>query len=81
MGYKPMQIAERDLRYAKPRRGETVMDMGCGWGLSSELAAYLGLTVIGVDVNPSFVRLVNERAKRARRKYELYARVTGLVQA
>jgi SAM-dependent methyltransferase len=38
--------------------------MGCGWGLSSELAAYLGLTVIGVDVNPSFVRLVNERAKR-----------------
>ena len=59
-----MQRLSRALRYAKPRRGETVLDMGCGWGLSSEVAAYLGLTVIGVDVNPSFVRLVNERAKR-----------------
>jgi 2-polyprenyl-3-methyl-5-hydroxy-6-metoxy-1,4-benzoquinol methylase len=59
-----VQRLSRALRYAKPRRGEVLLDMGCGWGLSSELAAYLGLTVIGVDVNPSFVRLVNERAKR-----------------
>ena len=59
-----LQRLARALRYAKPRRGETLLDMGCGWGLSSEIAAYLGLNVTAVDVNPSFVRLVNERAKR-----------------
>lgn len=60
-----LQRLSRALRYAKPRRGETLLDMGCGWGLSSELAAYLGVNVIAVDVNPSFIRLVTERAKRS----------------
>ncbi len=62
-----LQRLSRALRFAGPQRGEVLLDMGCGWGLSSELAAYLGLTVIAVDVNPSFVRLVNERAKRGKR--------------
>jgi SAM-dependent methyltransferase len=38
--------------------------MGCGWGLSSEVAAYLGLQVSAVDINPFFVDLVNKRAER-----------------
>jgi SAM-dependent methyltransferase len=38
--------------------------MGCGWGLSSELAAYLGLQVSAVDINPFFVDLVTKRAER-----------------
>jgi 2-polyprenyl-3-methyl-5-hydroxy-6-metoxy-1,4-benzoquinol methylase len=59
-----VQRLARALRYANPKRDEVLLDMGCGWGLSSEVAAYLGLTVIGVDVNPTFVTLVNERAKR-----------------
>lgn len=62
-----LQRLSRALRYARPRRGESLLDMGCGWGLSSELAAYLGLSVTAVDINPSFVRLVNERAKRGSR--------------
>ena len=60
-----LQRLSRALRYARPRRGEILLDMGCGWGLSSELAAYLGVNVVAVDVNPSFVRLVTERAKRS----------------
>ncbi len=62
-----LQRLSRAFRYAKSRRDEVLLDMGCGWGLSSEIAAYLGLTVIAVDINPSFVRLVNERAKRGNR--------------
>lgn len=49
---------------ARVRRGELLLDMGCGWGLSSEVAAYLGLRVLGVDINPDFVSLVNRRAAR-----------------
>ena len=62
-----LQRLSRALRHASPKRGETLLDMGCGWGLSSELAAYLGLSVIAVDVNPQFIRLVRERAIRAGR--------------
>lgn len=52
------------LRLAAPDKGARLVDMGCGWGLSSELAAYLGLEVEAVDINPEFVRLVSERAAR-----------------
>ena len=62
-----LQRLSAALRYAAPRRGETLLDMGCGWGLSSELAAYLGLSVTAVDINPHFVRLVRERAATGHR--------------
>lgn len=57
-----MQRLSRGLRYGKARLGETLLDLGCGWGLSSELAAYVGLKVKAIDVNADFVRLVNQRA-------------------
>ena len=62
-----LQRLSRAMRYAAPVRGETLLDMGCGWGLSSEVAAYLGLHVRAVDINPDFVRLVRERAERGQR--------------
>jgi 2-polyprenyl-3-methyl-5-hydroxy-6-metoxy-1,4-benzoquinol methylase len=45
-------------------RNAEVLDMGCGWGLSSEVAAYLGFSVTAVDINADFVRLVSLRAAR-----------------
>jgi 2-polyprenyl-3-methyl-5-hydroxy-6-metoxy-1,4-benzoquinol methylase len=44
--------------------GAKALDMGCGWGLSSETLAYCGFQVESVDINPNFVALVNGRAKR-----------------
>lgn len=41
-----------------------VLDMGAGWGLSSEICAYIGCNVLAVDINPKFVALIQERAKR-----------------
>lgn len=52
------------MRLARPRRGARLVDLGCGWGLSSELAAYLGLEVEAVDINREFVSLVQERSER-----------------
>lgn len=43
-------------------RGQNILDLGCGWGLSSELFAYSGLRVTAVDINPQFVELVQRRA-------------------
>lgn len=54
----------RAIRLGAPPRGSRFLDMGCGWGLSSEVAAYCGLAVTAVDVNPDFVDLVNRRASR-----------------
>lgn len=52
------------MRLAKPRRGCRMVDLGCGWGLSSELASYIGLDVKAVDINSDFVSLVQERSQR-----------------
>ncbi len=54
----------RAIRLGAPARGSRFLDMGCGWGLSSEVAAYCGLDVTAVDVNPDFVELVRRRADR-----------------
>ena len=43
---------------------EHILDMGCGWGLSSELFAFSGLKVTAVDINPKFVQLVSARAEK-----------------
>jgi SAM-dependent methyltransferase len=44
--------------------GSNLLDIGCGWGLSSEIFAYTGLRVTAVDINPAFVELVNVRARQ-----------------
>ena len=49
-----------------------VLDLGCGWGLSSEIMAFCGATIDAVDINPPFVELVNLRA--APRNYDIKAR-------
>ncbi|MBT2187515.1 class I SAM-dependent methyltransferase [Sphingobium nicotianae] len=49
------------IRNAAPKSGHTVLDMGCGWGLSSEFFAYLGLKVIAADINKRSIELVNAR--------------------
>jgi len=59
-----LQRLARALSCAKAAKSELLLDMGCGWGLSSEVAAYMGLQVIGVDINRKFVELVNRRAAR-----------------
>ncbi len=42
-----------------------VLDMGSGWGLSSEMLAFCGANVTTVDINPLFVELVEQRAIRS----------------
>lgn len=41
-----------------------VLDLGSGWGLTSEVLAYCGARVTSVDINPPFVELVRRRADR-----------------
>jgi SAM-dependent methyltransferase len=58
-----IQLAKA-MRLVKPKRGAKLLDMGCGWGLSSEYAAYIGLDVHAIDINPDFVSLVRKRSDR-----------------
>ena len=52
------------LHTANLAQDALVLDMGCGWGISSEFLAQLGFDVTAVDINPLFVELVQRRAKR-----------------
>jgi heptosyltransferase-2 len=42
----------------------TVLDLGSGWGFTSEYMARLGHHVVGVDINPDFVETGNLRSDR-----------------
>lgn len=44
-----------------------VLDLGCGWGLSTEMLAFTGAEVTAVDINPHFAELVRRRAARQSR--------------
>lgn len=60
-----VQRLSKAFRLTGAKRDAHLLDMGCGWGLSSEAAAYLGLQVTAVDISESFVALVNARAARS----------------
>lgn len=49
---------------AKLRPNPNVLDMGSGWGLSTELLCFLGARVTAVDINPQFVDLLRVRSMR-----------------
>jgi SAM-dependent methyltransferase len=49
--------------------GASVLDMGCGWGVSTEMFGYCGCRVTAVDINPLFVDLVAQRS--AARGYDV----------
>lgn len=60
-----VQRLSKAFRQAGVKLDGHLLDMGCGWGLSSEVATYLGLRITAVDINPNFVALVNARAERS----------------
>jgi 2-polyprenyl-3-methyl-5-hydroxy-6-metoxy-1,4-benzoquinol methylase len=54
----------RALQHADLGIGDQVVDMGSGWGLSSEVFAYAGLKITALDINPDFVELIRLRSAR-----------------
>lgn len=52
------------IRLARPPNSARVLDLGCGWGLSSELFSVMGCNVTAVDINAKFANLVRARASR-----------------
>ena len=66
----PQRLAIHFVRLSKVARAAQlphaahVLDMGCGWGMTSEFFATLGCRVLAVDINPQFVELVSRRAAR-----------------
>ena len=52
------------LMVANVPPGARILDLGAGWGLSSEMMAYCGAEVTAVDINPGFIELIHRRTKR-----------------
>lgn len=53
------------LMVANVPPGARILDLGAGWGLSSEMMAYCGAEVTAVDINPGFIDLINRRTARS----------------
>ncbi|TXM67547.1 methyltransferase domain-containing protein [Methylobacterium sp. WL12] len=52
------------IKHAALKPEPTILDLGAGWGLTSEFMAMLGGDVVAIDINPDFVTLINRRATR-----------------
>lgn len=52
------------IKYAALPTKARVLDLGCGWGLSSEFFASMGCRVTAVDINGKFVELIKRRSSR-----------------
>lgn len=50
--------------WAEYPENQTCLDLGCGSGILAMGAAKLGLTVVGVDIEPAAIASANENAKR-----------------
>lgn len=46
---------------ANIQEGDKILDLGCGWGLSTETIGFSGVGIHAIDINPNFISLVNER--------------------
>ncbi|WP_425069222.1 class I SAM-dependent methyltransferase [Reyranella sp.] len=53
------------LHLARLGRSPRLLDMGAGWGLSTEFFAGMGCRTTAVDINPSFVELIRRRQQRS----------------
>lgn len=62
----PKQALTLALQLSRVGPADVVLDLGCGDGRMLVLAARLGATAIGVDVNPHCLKLSRARAKAAR---------------
>ena len=61
----PMEIVERMLRMAEVRAGDSLIDLGSGDGRIVIEAAKRGARGLGVDLDPSLVKLATQNAQRA----------------
>lgn len=61
----PMEIVERMLRMAEVGREDYVIDLGSGDGRIVIEAAKRGARGLGVDIDPSLVKLATETARKA----------------
>jgi SAM-dependent methyltransferase len=61
----PMEIVERMLRMAEVRPGDSVVDLGSGDGRIVIEAAKRGARGLGVDLDPSLVKLATRNAQAA----------------
>jgi SAM-dependent methyltransferase len=61
----PMEIVERMLRMAEVKPGDYIIDLGSGDGRIVIEAAKRGARGVGVDLDPSLVKLATENAQKA----------------
>ena len=63
--HTPVEIVERMMRMAEVRAGDFVIDLGSGDGRLVIAAAKRGARGLGVDLDPSLVKLATQNAQQA----------------
>jgi len=63
-GYR--DLVDLALRHIPSERGATILDVGCGDGLTSFMLYKKGLRVLGIDSNSEGIRLAREKTEKAR---------------
>lgn len=78
-GYK--DLVDLALRHIPDERGATILDIGCGDGLTSFKLYQKGLNVLGIDTNSEGIRLAREMTEKVRwrqRSWLSFSQILGI---
>lgn len=78
-GDEPTDIVKRMYKEGKIKTGDSIVDIGCGFGRNSNWLAGEGVKATGVNINKEELKYAQNRAKKLELEVEyLYANATNL---
>lgn len=62
---KPLELSEKLIKSSAPKNGGVVLVPFAGVGSECVAAKQLGLSYIGIEINPDYIRIANKRLDSA----------------
>ena len=66
----PIQIIHQSLNYLNKTKAETIIDLGCGTGVSTKIWSDFGNEIIGIEPSEEMISIAKKTTKESNIKYQ-----------